>query len=149
MAFAITDGLLSSQIGTGADIFSYLYEKLANEMLPSDNGKLGENSPTAMSVIIMATTSVCGSVLRLSAQQDSENVVSKEVLSMLFACSPVVVLGAPVGSLFLVKRNKKRLRYDVKDWSAIVAVMFSVLCCLVLHFRFSRSGRSEARNDTL
>lgn len=115
----------------------------------------------------MASTSVFGSVLRLSSQLDPSMEVSEEALSVLFACAPVVVLGAPIGSLLLTPPNQQRLKYafymlgilqlfvfgvikigsDVKAWAAIAGAICAVAGSLLLHFTISGRKQTKDEND--
>jgi len=128
--------------------------------------QMSNNSLTAMSVIVMASTSVFGSVLRLSSQLDQSMAVSEEALSVLFACAPIVVLGAPIGSLLLTPPNHQRLKYvfymlgilqlfvfgvikigsDVKAWAAIAgAIGCAVAGSIFMHFTIS--GRKQTKDE--
>ena len=156
--FAIGGGLLTSQIGSGADITCYLFANFLsafNKESVIGSGNYNDNSFTAMSVIVMATNSILGSVLRLCTQQNDSLKVSNEVLLCLFSCAPIVVLGAPIGSLFLKPANQRNLRYafyilgvlqlliygvikigdDVQSWIAIAAFICAVCGALFLHYR--------------
>ena len=156
--FAIGGGLLTSQIGSGADITCYLFANFLsafNKESVIGSGNYNDNSFTAMSVIVMASNSILGSVLRLCTQQNDSLKVSNEVLLCLFSCAPIVVLGAPIGSLFLKPANQRNLRYafyilgvlqlliygvikigdDVQSWIAIAASICAVCGALFLHYR--------------
>ena len=156
--FAIGGGLLTSQIGSGADITCYLFANFLsafNKESVIGSGNYNDNSFTAMSVIVMASNSILGSVLRLCTQQNDSLKVSHEVLLCLFSCVPIVVLGAPIASLFLKPANQRNLRYafyilgvlqlliygvikigdDVQSWIAIAASICAVCGALFLHYR--------------
>mmetsp|Transcript_31793 Transcript_31793/g.74254 ORF Transcript_31793/g.74254 Transcript_31793/m.74254 type:complete len:391 (-) Transcript_31793:67-1239(-) len=155
--FALVGGILSSQIGTGADIACFLYGCFFNKIrswcghtsVPQVSG----NALTAASVIVMANTSIFGSILRATTQADASAMVKDEVYLALVACSPVVVLGAPFGSLLLTPSNQQWLRYlfyllaflqlvlfglikirdDYKTWSVVAGVIVIVVTCLGIH----------------
>mmetsp|Transcript_22933 Transcript_22933/g.54134 ORF Transcript_22933/g.54134 Transcript_22933/m.54134 type:complete len:408 (+) Transcript_22933:195-1418(+) len=162
--FAIAGGILSSQIGTGADIACYFYGFLYNAMQScfgqsrtrvSEPKKISGNALTAASIIVMANTSVFGSLLRITTgtQHNSLAMVDSEVYYALMACAPVVVLGAPVGSLFLTLSNQQRLKYvfyvlgilqlvlfglikigkDYIAWTTMAGIILLVLTCLGIH----------------
>lgn len=163
--FGIAGGILSSQIGTGADIACYFYGCLYNAIQScfehshtsaSEPKKISGNALTAASVVVMTNTSIFGSILRITtqAEQNSSAIVDNEVYYALMACAPIVVLGAPVGSLFLTLSNQQRLKYvfyvlgilqlvlfglikigkDYVAWSALAGIISSVLVCLGIHF---------------
>ncbi len=189
---ALSGGILSSQIGTGADILCYSFGSLYNDMVLSkkssqksdeaiagnltSTGRISENALTAMSVIVMANTSIFGSILRTTTTQISENLastmqsetmdISGEVFSVFFACTPIVVLGAPIGSLLLTQSNQrllKRIFYvlgvvqlvsfgvikigdDLRAWISIVSVIFVVCSIVVLHYL--RQGHNVSMDDS-
>lgn len=120
--FAITGGILSSLIGSGADVSCYLYGSFVYCKFGPSKVQFDDNALTASSVIVMACMSVLGSVLRLSTRE-----VSEEALYSWFACAPVVVLGAPTGSLFLTPRNQRRLKYSFYALGMIQLVLFGVM----------------------
>lgn len=107
IAFSLFGGFVSSQIGTGADITWYAYCSLIHN---SRRGvlKMSSIDLTATSVIVMATTSVFGTILRVSTP--GTDAVTMEAYYALMACACIVVVGAPVGSLFLSPNHQKRLK---------------------------------------
>mmetsp|Transcript_3040 Transcript_3040/g.6668 ORF Transcript_3040/g.6668 Transcript_3040/m.6668 type:complete len:392 (+) Transcript_3040:199-1374(+) len=172
LVFAIAGGVLSSQIGIGSDTSFYFYGSFLNAIMSRNIGAsssqtMCDNSLTAVSVIVMACTSVVGSILRITTQQASELAVSREVYSALYACSPIVVLGAPLGSLFLTPPNQQRLKYifysigilqlfsfgvikignDLTAWIAIVCVISAVSGSLFMHYMVS--GRRLQTDSTV
>lgn len=120
--FAITGGILSSLIGSGADVMCYLYGSFVYCKFGPRKEQFDDNSLTASSVIVMASMSVFGSILRLSTRQ-----VEEEVFYAWFSCAPVVVLGAPTGSLFLTPRNQRRLKYAFYVLGLVQLVLFGVM----------------------
>jgi len=166
--FGIAGVILSSQIGSGADIACYLYGSFANTLLPRNVGQtqMSNNSLTAMSVIVMASTSVFGSILCLPSQFNRSMVVSEDALSVLFACAPIIVLGAPIGSFLPTPPNQQRLKYilymlgilqlfvfgvieigsDVKAWATIVcAIGCAVAGSIFMHFTIL--GRKQTKDE--
>lgn len=166
--FALCGGLLTSQIGSGADIACYLFGQLVSAFKSQHivgNGNYSDNSYTAMSVIVMASMSVFGAILRLTTTQNEAAQVSSKALLCLFSCVPIVILGAPMGSLFLTPAYQQRLKYvfyvmgilqlvvfgvikignDVKSWVAIAATICVVLGSLLVHAKMvaSKSPKSE------
>mmetsp|Transcript_16918 Transcript_16918/g.29848 ORF Transcript_16918/g.29848 Transcript_16918/m.29848 type:complete len:409 (+) Transcript_16918:80-1306(+) len=158
--FAIIGGILSSQIGSGSDIAFYFFGSVVNA---TSSHKISGNSLTAVSVIVMATMSVCGSVLRVTTQSDPAMAVELSVYLCLFATSPIVILGAPVGSLFLkpsFERILKLLFYtlgflqfivfgvlkigdDSSAWAIISCSILFVLLIMVTHYLISFRCRGK------
>ena len=66
------------------------------------------NELTAASIIVMTTASIFGSILRLTCT--GADAPTTEVYQGLIACACIVVLGAPLGSLFLSARYERRLK---------------------------------------
>jgi uncharacterized membrane protein YfcA len=137
---AIIGGILSSQIGTGADIAWYAcgcffnsagYSGLLlNGDTPSSCTKttrrLSENSLTAISVIVMACTSVNGSILRVT-NQNPAFAVDRDVYEALLACSFIVVFGAPLGATFLTPSHQKRLNQVFYIFALLQLILFGVI----------------------
>ena len=163
---AIAGGILSSQIGTGADIACYFYGCLYNAVQsrcskqPHTNiseTQISANALTAASVIVMANTSIFGSILRLTTRQNSGAMVDDQVYYALMACAPIVVLGAPLGSLLLTPSNQQLLNCafyvlgilqlllfgiikignDYVAWSGVIGTISFVLTCLGIHYLLS------------
>merc|ERR1711933_435092 len=63
---------------------------------------------TATSVIVMATISIFGSILRVTTPGDAG--VTTEAYQALVACAWIVVFGAPCGSLFLTPKFQQILK---------------------------------------
>lgn len=161
--FAIIGGILSSQIGSGSDIAFYFFGSVVNATL---SHKISGNSLTAVSVVVMATMSVCGSVLRITTQSDQSMAVENSVYLCLFATSPVVTLGAPVGSLFLKPSYEKILKLlfyilgflqfivfgilkigdDTIAWTIIACSILFVLLIMVTHYLISFRCRGGKEN---
>jgi len=164
--FAIAGGILSSQIGTGADIACYFYGCFYNAVQsrrcnhPHTNSpetQISANALTAASVIVMANTSIFGSILRLTTRQNSVTMAGDQVYYALMACAPIVVLGAPLGSLLLTPSNQQRLKCafyvlgilqlllfgiikignDYVAWSGVVGIISFVLTSLGIHYLIS------------
>jgi len=158
--FAIIGGILSSQIGSGSDIAFYFFGSVVNA---TSSHKISGNSLTAVSVIVMATMSVCGSVLRVTTQSDPAMAVELSVFLCLFATSPIVILGAPVGSLFLKPAYEKYLKLlfytlgflqfivfgvlkigdDIIAWIIISCSILFVLLSIVTHYLISFRFRGQ------
>ncbi|TMP28558.1 permease [Pseudoalteromonas rubra] len=84
-------GLASGLVGSGADIFIFAYLVL---MLKKEI-----KVATATSVIIMAITSVVGTMTNMLVL----NTLTPEIQLMVHAAIPVVILGAPLGALVCAK----------------------------------------------
>lgn len=102
--FGMTGGFLTAKLGSGADMLAYIFGMLWNSLVPYE-AQMSENMLTASSVIVMACCSVLGTSLRVLTAE-----VSYEVIMCWAACVPVVVLGAPLGSMLLNPSSTKFLR---------------------------------------
>ena len=146
--FGIAGGFLTAKLGSGADMLAYIYGILWNSLVPKE-AQMSENMLTASSVIIMAACSVLGTFLRLTAG------ISQEVMLCWAACVPVVVLGAPLGSMLLNPSSTKFLRrcfclfvlvqfismgvLQLKDdWAAWTVVLVAVVLTTLLSHLFLR-----------
>ena len=117
-------GFVSAQIGSGADIASYAYCALFHNSRPGVR-KIGGNDLTAMSVIVMATISVLGSLLRVTAP--GADAVTPEVFQALVACACIVVFGAPLGSLVLTKDHQRLLKMSFYVLALVQLTTFGIL----------------------
>lgn len=143
-------GLISSQIGTGADIAWFAYGALVYNYRIGGSCRMDGSELTASSIIVMTTASIFGSILRVtSADADAP---TKEVYQGLIACAFIVVLGAPLGSLFLSARYERRLkglfyvlsfvqlatfgiikiREDYVAWSIVIGVLGFILVTIAV-----------------
>jgi len=137
LAFSgIVGGILSSQIGTGADIAWYVYGCLLNWSSSSclntsssaaKTTRFSENSLTAISIIVMACTSVNGSILRVTTQSSLESKVDSDVYEALLACSFIVVFGAPLGSTLLTPSHQKKLKVLFNFFAFLQLVLFGAI----------------------
>lgn len=143
-------GLISSQIGTGADIAWFAYGALVYNYRIGPEQRMSGNELTASSVIVMTTASIFGSVLRVTST--GADAPAKEVYQGLIACACIVVFGAPLGSLFLSARYERRLkglfyvlsfvqlatfgiikiRDDYLAWSIVSGVLGSILVAIAV-----------------
>jgi len=73
----------------------------------------------------MTMTSIFGAVLRASTT--GATAPTKEVYQALIACSCLVVIGAPLGSLFLSENNQKRLKILFYVLVLVQLVTFGIL----------------------
>jgi len=90
----IVGGLISAITGSGIDIltFSYLVLFLS----------LNEKIATPTSVILMAINSVFGVLLKFLIKDG----ISMEAYQYWLVCLPIVIFGAPLGSLYIVKKSR-------------------------------------------
>ena len=86
-------------------MLAYIFGILWNSLVPKE-AQMSENMLTASSVVIMAICSVLGTCLRVLTAE-----ISNEVMLCWAACVPVVVLGAPLGSMLLSPSSTKFLRH--------------------------------------
>ena len=165
--FSFIGGIISSQIGTGADIAFYVYGSMIHNHNTQMKYIIHENDLTASSILIMACTSVFGTILRVSNKKSVEDRVDNQVYQALIACSCIVILGAPLGSLFLTKTWQHRLKLlfyilsflqlasfgilkvkdDVRTWVVIVGIL-SLVCVSILCFNKIMRRRMHHLNDT-
>ena len=129
--FSFIGGFISSQIGTGAEMAVYAYGALVHNnysrRIDINNNKISveDNDLTAMSIIVMTVTSIFGTILRASSSGDGA--ISNEVYHAFLACAWIVVLGAPVGSLFLSVNNQRRLRVLFYFLALLQLVIFGLI----------------------
>ena len=132
---AILGGLIASQIGSGADIMSFAYCSFikyvhANRRNKSRNNTieitfasgLQENTFTAISIIVMTCTRIFGSILRIATLR-----VDPKVYEALLACSFIVVLGAPIGSMFLTPTHQRKLKLLFYLFSFLQVLIFGII----------------------
>ena len=139
---ALFGGFLSAQIGSGADIAWYAYGCFLNSSSSSrlfrscttstsanrvNNAVISDNSLTAISIIVMACTSIYGTILRISDQTSEQMVVDEDVYHALLACSFIVVVGAPIGSLFLTPSYQNKLKILFYVFAIVQLVLFGVI----------------------
>lgn len=105
--FSFVGGFMSYQIGTGADMTWYAYGSLIHNSREGSN-KIGDNDLTAISIIVMTVTSIFGTILRVSTSGDGAP--TAEAYHAFIACACIVILGAPVGALFLSANHRRRLK---------------------------------------
>ena len=118
-------GLISSQIGTGADITWFAYGALVYNYRIGVSCRMTANELTASSIIVMTTASIFGSILRVAST--GADAPTKEVYQGLIACAFIVVLGAPLGSLFLSARYERRLKGLFYVLSFVQLVTFGII----------------------
>jgi len=146
----VLGGLISSQIGTGADIAWFAYGSLVYNYRIGGSDRMNGNELTASSVIVMTTASVFGSILRMTATGSDAPTI--EVYQALISCACIVVLGAPLGSLFLSAKYERRLkglfyilsfvqlatfgiikiREDIVAWSIVSGVLGSIIATIAI-----------------
>jgi len=121
--FGMVGGLLTSKLGSGADMMAYIFGVFVWNGCVPEEARLPDNMLTASSVVIMAACSVIGTILRLL----QEGGISDEVILCWAACTPIVVLGAPLGSLLLTPSMTQKLRLCFYILSAVQLASFGVL----------------------
>lgn len=100
---AFAGGLLSSQVGAGADTLLYFYLTLVCHH--------DAKSTIPTSVAFMAINAIGGSLISLMLTPEN---VTTFVLTSWLAAAPIVAIGAPVGGLVMSKIKRKRLIYFIK-----------------------------------
>lgn len=153
--FGFMGGLLTSKLGSGADMLAYMFGVFVWNTSVPKGARMPDTVLTASSVVIMAGCSIIGSLLRLLTTG-----ISVESTHCWAACIPIVVLGAPVGSLLLTPTRTQMLRrcfyvlslvqlvsfgiLKIKDnvmaWLCVMGALLAVSLCLALHYTFSQSS---------
>jgi uncharacterized membrane protein YfcA len=150
--FGMVGGFLTSKLGSGADMMAYIFGVFVWNGCVPEEARLPDNMLTASSVVIMAACSVIGTILRLL----QEGGISDEVILCWAACTPIVVLGAPLGSLLLTPSMTRKLRVcfyilsivqlasfgilkikgNLTAWAVVVCAITTTVFVLALHFIF-------------
>jgi len=121
--FGLIGGILTSKLGSGSDMLAYIFGIFVwNSCVPVE-AKISDTTLTASSVLIMAIMSIIGTIMRLL----HEGGISDEVKLCWAACIPIVVLGAPMGSLLLTPKLTEFLRRGFYVLSVIQLVTFGIL----------------------
>ena len=115
-------GLLSAKLGSGADMMAYMFGVFVWNTSVPKGAELPDNMLTASSVLIMAGCSIAGTVLR-----SLSGGMSQEVMLCWAACVPVVVMGAPIGSLVLTPKRTETLRRCFYVLALVQFVTFAIL----------------------
>ena len=146
-------GILSSQIGSGADITFYVlgsvylnttiqrrrrenstqrsYQQQQNDNTVATTATtrtvntISANSLTAISVIIMAITSVFGTILRVTTI--GSNAPTTSTYMLWLSCAWIVVVGAPIGSLFLTPSKQEFLKRLFYVLALLQLIIFGTL----------------------
>jgi len=82
------------------------------------------NDLTAASVIVMTVTSIFGTILRISNNNEPP---TQEVYQALIACACIVIIGAPVGSLFLTNDHQRKLKLLFYILAFVQLVSFGII----------------------
>eukprot|EP00588_Corethron_pennatum_P033862 CAMPEP_0194339006 /NCGR_PEP_ID=MMETSP0171-20130528/81494_1 /TAXON_ID=218684 /ORGANISM="Corethron pennatum, Strain L29A3" /LENGTH=342 /DNA_ID=CAMNT_0039103359 /DNA_START=236 /DNA_END=1261 /DNA_ORIENTATION=+ len=122
--FSLFGGIVSSQIGTGADITFYAFGSLIHNSRKY-NKKMNGIDLTAASIVIMTSTSIFGTILRVSTT--GTNAPTTEVYEALIASACIVIIGAPLGALFLSESNKNRLKILFYVLAFVQIVTFGII----------------------
>ena len=127
---AFLGGVLSAVIGMGSDIALYAFGVLVWNPSVKEHRRFGDNELTATSVVVMGAISAIIAVSRVltpPADPYSCTVIAPRVLKSWGAMVPVVVIGAPCGSLILTRRCLPYLRHLFYLLSTFQFTMFGVL----------------------
>jgi uncharacterized protein len=168
VVFALVGGFVTAKVGSGSDIALYAYGVFVwNQTLGQHHPRgLVDNSLTASSIVVMGAMSFLMAVLR-SLQTPS---LSERVVLTWAAMAPVVVLGAPVGSVVLTPACAPYLRIlfyvlaviqlalfgalkiksSLVEWVVIASLTVVEVACLYLDFllrrrRWRQRQRGEGR----
>jgi uncharacterized membrane protein YfcA len=126
VVMGLLGGVITSLVGTGADIITFALATLYFG--------ISIKVATPSSVIIMAVNSVVCLLLRGSIYGG----VNQLAFEFLLVCVPVVIIGAPLGAIFISKRGKKTLMLLLM--TSIIAQYLFALFILPLqakHYVFS------------
>ena len=134
---AVIGGFMVGSVGTGSDIFLYIYGLLVwNVVHP--HAALGDNVLTASSIVVMGVNSFIAVILRLvispllkhqhgGTNTTTTSTFSPRVLETFAAMVPVVVVGAPLGSMILTPERLPYLRCMFYFLALFQLTMFGVL----------------------
>lgn len=156
--FGMAGGFLTAKLGSGADMLAYIFGILWNSLVPKE-AQMSENMLTASSVVIMAICSILGTCLRALTAG-----ISREVMLCWAACVPVVVLGAPLGSMLLSPSSTKflrrcfylfvllqfismgvfQLKADLVAWTVVLVAV--LITSLMSHLLMPRTGYLSSRD---
>lgn len=124
--FSLIGGIISSQIGTGADIMWFAYGSLIYNSRKKPCHRIKSNDLTAISIVVMTSTSIFGSIMRISTS--GESAPTNEVYEALIACACIVIIGAPMGSLYLSAENtQKKLKVLFYALSFVQIASFGII----------------------
>ena len=157
--FAIGGGILSAQLGSGSDTASFVFTILVWNSMSPKHDQIDLSVATASSVVIMAVHTV-----EVATMVIIQGGSTARVHHCLLCAAPVVVLGAPLGSLLLrpvlikvlqrvfyllalvqfVSFASLKVQTNLSAWAAILAVVGATVLGLVahLHIALRRQGRS-------
>lgn len=157
--FGLIGGILTSKLGSGADMLAYIFGIFIWNACVPEGAEMSTNMLTASSVLIMAVCSIFGTFLR----ELNAGGICAEVKLCWAACIPVVVLGAPLGSLLLTPALTEvlqicfyvlcavqlasfgilKIKGNVFAWIIVILVIVLMSSSLLLHFLLV--VRSETR----
>ncbi|CAJ1328286.1 unnamed protein product [Effrenium voratum] len=131
------------------DMLAYIFGVFVWNYLIPEPARMSETMMTASSVVIMTACSLAGSLVRVLTGD-----ISDKVFLCWAACTPVVVIGAPLGALFLTEHMTLILRRgffvfvvvmfvsmgiwilsdDLMSWLAVSSALAMTACGLATHF---------------
>lgn len=120
--FAFIGGVISALTGSGIDILIFSIITLFYGV--------SEKVATPTSVLLMATLSITGAILKFLFLD-----ISTEAINYWLVCAPIVIFGAPLGAIFITKKSKKFIIYFLQV-SIITQFIFSwVILDLNFHLK--------------
>ena len=120
--FAFIGGVISALTGSGIDILIFSIITLFYGV--------SEKVATPTSVLLMATLSITGALLKFLFLD-----ISSEAINYWLVCAPIVIFGAPLGAIFITKRSKQFIIYFLQI-SIITQFIFSwVILDLNFHLK--------------
>jgi uncharacterized membrane protein YfcA len=115
-------GLLTSQTGSGSDMLAYSFGMLVYNSIVPKAQQIPENVLTASSVLIMASMSLMTAVVT-----EATVGISYDVKLCWAAAFPIVMLGAPLGTMTLTPTMTRALRYVFCVLALTQLICFGVL----------------------
>lgn len=113
---SLLGGFFTFMTGSGVDIFTFSLSVLFF--------RVSEKIATPTSVMLMAIQSVVAVFLSLSFGRG----ISAQAINYWLVCLPVVILGAPLGALFIVKKSREFIIYLLQ---ASLITQFLVACFIL------------------
>lgn len=149
--FAVGGGVLSAQLGSGSDTASFVFTVLVWNSVSPKHDHINMSVASASSVVIMAAHTVETAAMVLIAGGSSP-----QVYHCLLAAAPIVVLGAPLGSLLLrpsLVKVLQRLFYvlalvqfvsfaylkvktNMNAWAGILSGLLTASLGIAVHFAY-------------
>ena len=120
---AFTGGLLTANVGSGADVLLYAYGLLCwNLLVPQESLHFSDAELTACSVVVMGLLSLATTLCRVLTSS-----ITDKVLHCWGATAWLVWWGAPLGSMLLTPHMRARLRIAFYLLALLQFIGFAIL----------------------